>query len=307
MAEFSNKIATFTRHLALVLMALILTPALAGANERIEGSLRVDGQKRSYIAYLPDNLTSRNDWPVLIAYHPGLATADYMERTTEFHRLPDSEQFVVVYPDGFRRTWNAGECCGAAMRRNVDDLAFFEAMMDDLAQQTEGRIRPRAYVTGFSNGAIFAYHLACEMPERVAAIAPFASAYQFNNCDSGVVPVMHIHGTHDISAPVEGGSSGIKSFDQRIQAAADDTVARMAEHNSCSSRPARSEDSPFLKTACQVTDCNGVELKLCVVENLGHTWPGAAAADNFLGRKFGPARTDINGSQAILDFFEEYL
>ena len=44
--------------------------------------------------------------------------------------------FVVVYPDGVgggasetdNRTWNAGICCGAAARQDVDDVAFVDQL-----------------------------------------------------------------------------------------------------------------------------------------------------------------------------------
>ena len=307
MAFKSRGISSLFHRITAIALFCALTPLAALASEKIEGKVKMLILKRSYTAYLPDDLTSRDDWPVLMVLHPGLADGEYMERMTKLHQLPDAQDFIVVYPDGFRRTWNAGECCGQAMKKHVDDIGFLLKLVDELNEQTGGRVRDKFFITGFSNGAIMAYHMACEVPERLIAIAPFGSAYRWEDCDNGLVPVMHIHGDSDISAPHEGGSSGIKSFDQRIQMAASDTVSRVATRSNCSPVPHREEDHALLDTRCQVTDCGGVELKLCVIEGLGHTWPGAAAEDNFLGRKFGPGRTDIFGSQAILDFFEEYL
>ncbi|KAJ55410.1 hypothetical protein ACMU_11990 [Actibacterium mucosum KCTC 23349] len=286
---------------------LALAPALATAGERIESSVFVDGLKRSYIAYFPDNLASRDDWPVMFVLHPGLADGEYMEKTTKFHTLEDANKFIIIYPDGIRRTWNAGECCGQAMKRNVNDIGFVEALMDDFRSKTGNRIRSKAYVTGFSNGAIMAYHIACKRPDLVEAIAPFGSAYKFLDCADGHVPVLHIHGEKDASAPVLGGSSAIKAFNQRQQMAAADTVSLVAGRSACSATANRSEMVATLKTSCPIIDCNGHEITLCVVQDLGHIWPGAEAGDNFLGRKFGPGRTDISGSQAIFDYFKEHL
>lgn len=27
--------------------------------------------------------------------------------------------FIVVYPEGYNQTWNAGRCCGAAMNESI--------------------------------------------------------------------------------------------------------------------------------------------------------------------------------------------
>ena len=57
----------------------------------------------------------------------------------EMDRLADREGFVVVYPNGSGLlrarllTWNAGGCCGYAMRADVDDVGFVRALLDDLA------------------------------------------------------------------------------------------------------------------------------------------------------------------------------
>ena len=59
------------------------------------------------------------------------------------------------------------------MQKNVDDVAFIKALLDDLAQFVQVDDR-RVYATGISNGAIMAYRLTSELSERIAAIAPAA-------------------------------------------------------------------------------------------------------------------------------------
>ncbi len=64
----------------------------------------------------------------------------------------------------------------------------------------------RVYLTGMSNGAMMAYRVALERPERVAAIAPVAGAMALDPDLVRVpVPVLHMHGTDDRHAPFEGG------------------------------------------------------------------------------------------------------
>lgn len=279
----------------------------AQAFERQNVELSLGRQTRTFTVFWPDNLSRRTSWPVLIAFHPGLADGAYMERTSRFHSR--TEDYIVVYPDGFRRSWNAGDCCGRAVRRNIDDLAFFDAMMSALDQIIKGEAgaahstESRAYLTGFSNGAIMAYHIACNRPNRVAAIAPVASSYSaLASCDSRGTPVLHIHGLLDRSAPYDGGSSEVQTFDQRYQTPARDTVAAFAGQNNCNLTTDTVTISKLRTNCNEYRGCGGLETVICLIEGQGHTWPGTEASTMF-GGKFGPGRLDIDGSGAVLDFF----
>lgn len=270
----------------------------ADAGEKIERRLNVGGQNRSYTAYLPDRRSSR-DLRVLIAYHPALADGDFMERNSQLHSAPGAENFIVVYPDGLRRTWNAGDCCGLAERMNVDDLGFFDAMMKDLSQIAS--IRPKAYVTGYSNGALMVYQLACKRPDRIAAAAPFAAYLPpktLRNCPKGRVPLMHMHGDSDNGAPVGGGQTNYLGY----LPPAIESVDVLARRNGCAMTQTGRKSVPELDTTCTTfSGCaGGAETMLCVIPGLGHAWPGMRGRP---GGKFGPARSDLDGSEAVLDFF----
>ncbi|MGV6849690.1 MAG: alpha/beta hydrolase family esterase [Marinibacterium sp.] len=287
-------------------VSIFVAMAAAASAERIEAKVFVDGRERSFIAYLPDNADPAppRGWPVLIAFHPGLGTGKYMERVTQFHNSAKGKGFVVVYPDGFQRTWNAGECCGAARRSGIDDLAFFTAILDDIGQRVP--IQAEAFLTGFSNGAILSYHLACKLPDRVAAIAPVGAAYANTDCAPGDVPVLHLHGQADETAPIAGGSTNVKMFDTaRQQAPARQTVEFFAGRNGCSVAAPGTRYFPRLQTDCLwYSGCSGAQTGICAIPDLGHYWPGAPAARHALARRFGPARTDLDATGVILDFFQ---
>ncbi len=57
----------------------------------------------------------------------------------------------------------------------VDDVGFFRTMLDDLVNRNIADEK-RIYATVFSFGALMSYTLACSLPDRIAAIAPVASA-----------------------------------------------------------------------------------------------------------------------------------
>jgi hypothetical protein len=37
--------------------------------------------------------------------------------------------FVLVAPEGVERSWSAKHCCGAALKRNLDDVGFLKARL----------------------------------------------------------------------------------------------------------------------------------------------------------------------------------
>jgi polyhydroxybutyrate depolymerase len=290
-----------------LLSAPTLIPTQAGADvpdrEKVVRSVRVDGISRSYTAYLPGNLTRMRNVRVLFAFHPATATAGYMADATEFHEMPESEDYIVIYLEGFQRTWNVETCCGAAESRGVDDVAFFLAMMSDVGRMAD--IRPDAYLTGFSNGALLVYHLMCEAGDRVAAAAPFAAYLppsQLRNCHGGPIPLLHMHGDADPGAPVEGGDT---SYLGPLPPALE-TVAAVARMNGASTRRSKRVASPLLDATCEKFEgrSSKSEASLCVVEGLGHHWPGARASGP--GRTYGPSRPDVRGSEAVLEFFNRF-
>lgn len=282
----------------LLVVVLLLRSGRPHRPRRLHRKIRVGTLNRSYIVHFPPDMDDRKDWRLLIAYHPALATASYMEQQTRLHSTEGSEEFIVVYPDGFSRTWNAGTCCGPAMRQGIDDLGFFDAIVDDI--RSMAGIRDKVYVSGFSNGALMAYYLLCQRSEQVAAIATFAAYLPpktLAEYKGDRVPLMHIHGTEDQGAPVKGGmTSYLGDLPPAI-----DTVEAIARRNGCDVTKPRKIPVPEL-------DCVGIqyvgkdkdsEASLFVVPGLGHVWPGSDI--NISG--FGPSRPDLDGSKVMLEFF----
>jgi polyhydroxybutyrate depolymerase len=90
---------------------------------------------------------------------------------SQMNPVADANGFVVVYPDGLNASFNAGSCCGASSAEGVDDVGFVRAVVAD----AESKIcidAKRVYETGFSNGGMMAYQLACNAADLFAAVAP---------------------------------------------------------------------------------------------------------------------------------------
>jgi polyhydroxybutyrate depolymerase len=132
-----------------------------------------------------------------------------MDRLTHFFDVADREGFAVAAPDGVGHSWNDGRTETASSSRQADDIGFLRALIDRIASQAS--IDPsRIYVVGMSNGAIMTGRVACDMSDRIAAVAQVAGTASVTvaaDCRPGrAVPVLEIHGTADPLVPYGGGT-----------------------------------------------------------------------------------------------------
>jgi polyhydroxybutyrate depolymerase len=161
--------------------------------------------RRTARLYVPTSLPKGTRVPLVVVLHGGFGVADGAAKQTGFDAQAERGKFLVVYPQGILRSWNAGICCGPAMKNNVDDVRFITTLLDRL--EADYRIDTRrVYATGISNGGMMAYRLACEAPDRFAAIAPVAATLTISGCrPPQPVSLLHIHGMEDGNVPFAGG------------------------------------------------------------------------------------------------------
>jgi polyhydroxybutyrate depolymerase len=200
------------RKLKLVLCSLLLialsacaaTPAASSTIDAVGQRIGVQsgGLDRSFLIRVPERERGER-LPVVIALHGVGGNAQDFEDWTRITDSVDKDRFIAVYPDGSplrddRLVWNAGGCCTSAGSRPANDLAFLTGILDALPAY--GGDPSRVYVTGFSNGGMMTYRLACELGNRIAGIAVVAGALN-------VMPVVIIHGTADDTVPYNGGTT----------------------------------------------------------------------------------------------------
>ena len=207
-------------------------------------SVTVGGAPRDYELHLPKGKAPAEPAPLVLVFHGGGGNAANAMRMSGMNAKADAEGFIVAYPDGSGPrpdallTWNAWRCCGPALDKKVDDVAFVRALVDDLARHYPVD-RKRVYATGFSNGAMLTYRLGCELGDVFAAIAPVAGALNSYDCGTGPkVSVIAFHGTADKHVRFEGGLPEIqfdrhKRADNGVQFAIDTWKKRDA----CSGEP----------------------------------------------------------------------
>lgn len=133
-------------------------------------TLDVDGLTRSFIVRIPPAYDGRTRVPLVFAFHPFGTNGDYMASRAPISRV--WREAISIYPTGAPRpgsgaapAWQSG--AGDAGDR---DLHFFDAML--AWAREHACIDPqRVFVFGYSNGAGFAYLLACERPSAIAGLA----------------------------------------------------------------------------------------------------------------------------------------
>lgn len=257
----------------------------AGKGKSVINELAVDGSIRSYIVYVPA-VADTTGLPLMIVLHGGLGNAEHMERMTGMDEVADSGHFIVAYPDGTggffpamrdRRTWNAGSCCGRAARLDVDDVSFIEKMIDKIHARYSID-RSRVYVAGMSNGAMMAYRLACEIPERIAAIISVSGTLTVDDCDAAKkVPVLAIHGDNDRHVPFEGGV-GEDSVSGVSYRSVPDTMRLITRARHC-----KAPEEKDLKGGISVFTyhCSeGAPVELYKIKGGRHVWPGGHGRNN---------------------------
>jgi polyhydroxybutyrate depolymerase len=239
-----------------------------------ERSLTVGGQARSYLLHVPTGLSAVSPAPLVLVFHGHRMDGDYMLAMTGFNALADANQFIVAYPKGTGAaeslSFNAGVCCGSAQKNGVDEAAFVRGILSDLGGLYA--IDPaRVYVAGFSNGAMLAYRLACELSDTIAAIAPVAGNLGYDPCRPlGKVSVLHIQGLSDDSVPYADDDLD-RGWDPAIRSVKS-SVALWAYFDGCTGSPR--ENQAGIATHLAYSGCAaGTAVDLYSLYGVGHIWP----------------------------------
>ena len=292
----------------LLFLALLLTPlprtgrAAAQAPAATRHTLVVAGVIRSYLLFVPPGLHAGRALPLVLVFHGGGGEARAMARHTGFTRLAEREGFAVAYPQGLDRRWNDGRGYGASH----DDVAFVRALLDTIAKQVPVDSN-RVYATGISNGAMFAYRLACDLPGVLAAVAPVAGAVPAalaDRCASArPTAAVAFQGTADPLLPYAGG--GPRPSGRGEVLSAKRSAELWARVNGCAGSPAAEPPIDSVGDGTRVRPerwpgCRGGrDVVLYTIEGGGHTWPGGPP----VGRGVGRVTRELNATETIWTFF----
>jgi polyhydroxybutyrate depolymerase len=268
-------------------------------------TLRHGGLERAFTVHVPQSYRADRPVPLVLAFHGGGGSMQSMARDSLYGLTAQSEAsgWIVVFPNGHSRlprgrlaTWNAGLCCGAARDKGIDDVGFVLEVVAEVQRRLF--IDPRRiFATGMSNGGMLSYRLACEASDVFRAVAAVAGTDGTPACQPGrPVPVLHIHARDDDHVLFNGGS-GSASVSRTDFVSVPATIDKWARLNRCSG-PAK----PVLErpgVLCEVrSGCqDSAEVRLCVTDTGGHSWPGGRKA------RGGKGSDALDATQEIWDFF----
>ena len=178
-------------------------------------SIEHDGQNREAVVYVPHSAID-SAAPMVLNFHGYGGRAAWHMEDADMRSLADEEGFVLVYPQGTDLSggahWNAAPS-GGDNKSTADDLGFIESLVDavEMAHTINSY---RIYAVGYSNGGMFAYYLACERSDLIAAAGAVSGTMLDGSCEgSEPISIIHIHGTADSVLPYDGDAHTASALD----------------------------------------------------------------------------------------------
>jgi len=164
--------------------------------------------------------------------------------------------FIAAQADG--PEWIIPGIPSSDLRQGVDELAYFDALIDDAAKRF-AIDRSKLVASGFSSGAMMVWHLACHRGSAFAGFVPMSGTFWApipETCPSKPVNLIHYHGDEDPVVPLHG--RPVKDAHQGDVSKATELIARLGGY-----RPVETEQTAKLKCSRQVNG-NGKLLELCL-------------------------------------------
>ena len=231
-------------------------------------TITIEGmQPRTYLLKVPTNYVAGTSIPLLLALHSRSTNAKTIFEDSQILTWAENMNFIVAGINGSifedSSSWNAGNCCTNATTNQENDLLLISTIIDHLATQYSVD-KSRVWAMGHSNGGMMAYRLACDLSEKITAIAVVTGVLVDDTCSpTKPVPIIHLHGNLDTTVPFHGGG---KFETPNVYYSAVD----FAKSNSCTSAPAEALGPMKEK---YLWNCkNGFESVLINYQEQSHGW-----------------------------------
>ncbi|OBK10989.1 alpha/beta hydrolase family esterase [Mycobacterium asiaticum] len=265
-------------------------------------SIEWAGSSRTFHLYRPQGLTGAA--PLVVMLHGGFGNGAQAEHSYHWDREADRGNFLVAYPDGQGRAWNAGSCCGNPAHSQIDDVGFITATVRVIGKQTA--IDPaRVYVTGMSNGAMMSLRLACDT-DIFAAVAPVAGTMVTNCSRARPTSVLQIHGTADASVPYNGGPGKTLKSDGSPRVDGPPVPMVTAAWRAIDRCPAPSSTASGVVTTETAACPEGRTVQLISVADAGHQWPGGVRGPVLDRLGLPELSTALDATDTIWQFFAQH-
>ena len=284
-----------------ILLVLIGFSFPISAQQTINGSMIHNGIQRDYILYIPAIYDGSTDVPLVLNFHGYGSNANEQMFYGDFRDIADTEGFLLVHPQGTiingDQQWNVGFLGNG---NTTDDVGFTEALIDELANLYTINL-DRVYATGMSNGGFMSFLLACQLSEKITAVASVTGSMTpdtYDACNAQQpTPILQIHGTGD-SNVLYNGDTWTRSIE--------DVISYWVNYNNCETSPTTTAltdinrlDGSTVEHIIYSGGDNGVTTEHMKIIGGGHTWPSSAIT-------LPGTNQDINASMEIWHFFSKF-
>ncbi|MFN7116079.1 MAG: alpha/beta hydrolase family esterase [Saprospiraceae bacterium] len=304
---------SITSRYSIILMLILALAKLSAQSRLISDTIVVNGAQRSYLLYIPAAYDGSEKWPLVISIHGYAVDNAFQMSFTQMNVVADTEHFLLAYPQGtlmFSTVpglpaqglgWNVGLDTDTAMvsPTQVNDVAFIQQLIDSIGTAYNVAAE-RIYATGFSSGAAMCYVLACELGNKIAAIAPVSGTAPLNRLcfPTRPVPVLHIHDTEDEFSNYATGNIYLGK-------PVTTTIQFWVNQNHCAEQPVITGLPDLVSgdgTTVELHQWQNCEAEVMHFKILGggHQWPGGMNILPILGN----LSLDINASAEIWNFFK---
>jgi polyhydroxybutyrate depolymerase len=246
---------------------------------KVEGGVRIqtgyiaDGVlQRPYLVYSPADADPVERLPMVMVLHGRGVTSQQMAREVDWKSAVATDRFVAVFPQGVLDSWNAGPCCPPASALGTNDVGFLDRVVAAVSERPDVD-SARRYLTGFSNGGIMTYEMACERSEEFAAYAPMSGSNLSGCSPPRPVSLFHQHGVPDFVVPFNGEPSPSQVLSSAPFPAVPATLDAWARDDNCPTPP-RIVDEGRGVTRTTWSNCGlGTKVELLTYPGNGHAWP----------------------------------
>lgn len=179
----------------------------------------------------PAGIDKSKPAPLIMLLHGYSANGFVQDAYFGFAQLANDRGVYVAHPDGTidgsgERFWNATDACCDFGNTGVDDVAYLNAVVDDMEAHFNID-KKRVFFVGHSNGAFMSHRMACDNADRIAGIVALAGDVwkDPSKCNpSAPVAVLQVHGDADDMVPYAGST---------LEPSAPASVATWAQKNGC--------------------------------------------------------------------------
>ncbi len=179
----------------------------------------------------PAGIDKSKPAPLIVLLHGYSANGFVQDAYFGFMQLANDHGVYVAHPDGTidssgEHFWNATDACCDFGHTGVDDVAYLNAVVDDMEAHFNID-KKRVFFVGHSNGAFMSHRMACDAAARVAGIVALAGDVwqDASKCNpSQPVAVLQVHGDADTEVPYDG---------KDLMPSAMQSVATWAQKNGC--------------------------------------------------------------------------